>query len=67
MRGVLIVEIKVDCKMLNEQIELCDAYADMLKIAPLKGMFYGIAEFLSAICYAIENDREIHFVKCEEN
>ena len=55
------MDIKVDCKLLREQIVLCDSYANMLKFEPLKEMFNGISELLSAICFAVEEDKCINF------
>ena len=60
------MNIKVDCKLLSEQIDLCDAYSDYLKTEPLKEMFGGIAELLSAICFALEQGEDIYIEKVEE-
>ena len=57
------MDIKIDCKILKEQIQLCDSCADMFKFETLKGMFGGIAELLSTICFALEEDKEINFIK----
>lgn len=57
------MDIKINCKVLKEQIQLCDSCADMFKINTLKEIFGGIAELLSTICYALEEGKEINFIK----
>lgn len=53
--------IKIDSKLLEEQIAICDAYANMHKYEPLKEMFKGIANLLTEISGAIENNDAIYF------
>ena len=54
--------IKIDCKLLKEQIELCDNFA-CVQNSPFSDKFDGIANLLSQIEYAVENDIEFEIVK----
>lgn len=56
------MEIRIDCELLNEQIELCDNCAGVLN-SRFSEQFDGIADLLSEICYALENGIELHIVK----
>lgn len=56
------MEIRIDCELLDEQIELCDNFASVFN-SPFSEKFDGIADLLSEICYAVENGIEIHFVR----
>ena len=52
------MKIKIDKKLLEEQIYMCDtkaAYGDKYE----QDIFDGIANFLSEVSYALENDEEI--------
>lgn len=60
------MQIKVDCKLLSEQIQLLDAYASVMNNEYNKGLVEGISNFLSQISFAIEKDIEIEFIKSEE-
>lgn len=58
--------LKIDSKLLKEQIAICDAYANMHKYKPLKEMFEGIANLLSEINCAVENGDEVYFEEVSE-
>lgn len=55
------MKIKIDCKLLSEQISFCDAYAEHYGDTEIGNMFNGIANLLSHICFAVEEDEEIVF------
>ena len=61
------MKIKINCKLLSEQINLCDACAEYFQTEYLKGLFDGIANLLSEINFALEEDEEIEFEKEEED
>jgi hypothetical protein len=52
--------IKIDCELLNKQIELCDDFA-CIHNNPFADKFDGIANLLSEINYAVENGMELRF------
>lgn len=54
--------IKIDLNLLEEQIELCDNFA-CIHNSQFSDKFDGIANLLSEINYALENEMEIDFVK----
>ena len=60
------MEIKVDCKILNAQINMLDIYSSLIVDCDKREIIDGIVNLLDKICWAIEEDEEIHFVKCEE-
>lgn len=60
------MKVKINLKLLEEQIELCDAYADTLNTGFLKEKFEGIANLLSEIRFLAEQGETVHFEKCEE-
>lgn len=59
------MEIKIDCKLLNEQIEFLNLYSSFITDEYKKGLIEGIAELLSQICYAVEDDRYISFKRVD--
>lgn len=59
--------IKVDCKLLSRQIEMLDMYSSVMADKHKKELVDGVAEFLSAICHAVENDQEVDFVRTENH
>lgn len=59
------MEIKIDCKLLNEQIEFLDLYSGIMTDEYKKGLVEGVAEFLSQICFAVEDDRYISFKRVD--
>lgn len=60
------MKVKINLKLLEEQIELCDAYADTLNTGFLKEKFEGIANLLSEIRFLAEQGETVHFEACEE-
>lgn len=58
--------MKIDVKLLEEQINLCDAYADTLPDEIVKDKFEGIANLLSEICFLAEMGETVKFEVCEE-
>ena len=60
------MKIKIDCEILREQIDLCDACVDKFGVNSEVGeMFDGISNLLSEICYAVEENKNIEFEKGE--
>lgn len=57
------MEIKINCRLLAEQIQLCDACAEKFKNNSLGEQFDGIANLLSEISFAVEEDKEIKFIR----
>lgn len=55
------MEIKIDCKLLSEQIEFLDLCSSIMTDEYKKGLFEGVAELLSQICFAVEEDRYVSF------
>lgn len=60
------MEIKINCKLLEEQIYMCDIHASNASSEEERDIFDGIANLLDAIACAVEKDEDINFVKCEE-
>ena len=56
------MDIKIDLKLLNAQINLCGTFADV-RNSSFAEKFDGIANLLSEISYAIEENQEINFIK----
>ena len=60
-----MMKIRVDVKLLEEQIHMCDikaTYGDKYE----EDIFEGISNLLSEISYALTFDKEIEFEKVEE-
>ncbi len=55
------MKIKIDLELLNAQIQECDIKADNASTEEERGIFEGIANLLSNIAFAVENDDEIYF------
>ena len=55
------MEIKIDCKLLSEQIEFLDLCSSIMTDEHKKGLVEGVAELLSQICFAVEEDRYVNF------
>ena len=60
------MKIKIDCKILSEQISLCDACAEKFRNVFLGEYFSGIANLLSKISFAVEECESIEFERVEE-
>lgn len=60
------MKIKIDLELLNAQIQECDIKADNASTEEERGIFEGIAELLSAISFAVENEDEIYFESEEQ-
>ena len=59
-------EIKVNCKILSEQIELLDSCFDIVEGEYNKALIEGVAHFLSDICFAIEENKNITFINWDD-
>ncbi len=55
--------IKIDCKLLSEQIQLLDMYAGVMSNKHNKELVEGIANLLSEISFAVEEEQKIKFCK----
>ena len=53
--------IKVNCKLLSEQINLCDSCGTWFCGAEVSKQFEGIASLLSQICFAVEEGESVVF------
>lgn len=58
--------IKIDCQLLSEQIQLLDMYSSVMTNAHNKTLVEGIVSLLSEISFAVEEELEVDFVRCEE-
>ena len=55
--------IKIDCKLLSEQIQLLDMYAGVMSNKRNKELVEGILNLLSEISFAVEEEEEVKFVR----
>lgn len=58
--------IKVNTNILSEQINMCDAFSELMTNPETSGLFGGIANLLSEISCAIQNQEDIKFEVIEE-
>jgi hypothetical protein len=58
------MKVKINLKLLEEQIALCDLFADIDRKDGDK--FEGIANLLSEIRFLAEMGETVHFEACEE-
>ena len=65
-----MVKMKIDAKLLEDQIKFCDDFAEVYEKSndeSLKGIseqFTGIANLLSEIMLIVETDEDVHFESC---
>lgn len=57
------MEIKIDCKLLNEQIQLLDMYASIITHEHKRELVEGVINLLDRIEWALEEGEEIHLEK----
>ena len=57
------MQVLVDTNYLKKQIRICDIYAQKTSNEEERELFYGIANFLDNIDYAIEKGAEINIIK----
>ena len=62
----MIVEIKINCKLLSEQIQLLEMYCGVMSNKHNQGLVEGIINLLSEISFAAEEEAEVQFVR-EDN
>ena len=55
------MKIKIDLKLLEEQIYMCDIHADNASSEEERELFLGVANLLSEISYSVEHGMEINF------
>lgn len=60
------MNIKVDCKILDEQIKMLDIYASLIRDDHKREMIDGVINLLDKICWALEEGEEIYLEKIEE-
>ena len=66
------MKVKIDIKLLEEQIRFCDEFADIYEQSQVKELkevsekFEGIANLLSEIRFLAEMGETVHFEACEE-
>ena len=59
------MKLKIDMRLLKEQIDICDTQAINARNEYECDMLDGIANLLSEINYALENNEKIEFEKVE--
>ena len=57
------MDINIDLKLLEEQIYMCDIHADNASSEEEREIFIGVANLLSEISWAVENEEYVTFVK----
>ena len=57
------MDIKIDLQLLDEQVHFLEIYASIITNEHKRELIDGVANLLSAISYAIEEDKEINFVR----
>lgn len=60
-----MTEIKIDCKTLNEQIKIIDAYASVVVNGRTRDMIDGVVTLLDHILWALEEGEEISIEMAE--
>lgn len=55
------MKIKIDCRLLSEQIQLLDMYAGVMNNKHNKELVEGILNLLCEISFAVEEEEEIQF------
>lgn len=60
------MEIKIDCKLLSEQIQFLDMYVGVISNKHNQKLVEGILNLLVEISFAVEEEQEINFIRCEE-
>lgn len=59
------MEIKIDCELLGKQIDFLDLCSDIMTDEYKKELFEGVANLLSEICFAVEEDIYISFKRVD--
>ena len=57
------MEIKINCELLNEQIQLLDVYASIITDEHKRELVDGVINLLDKIAWAVEEEEEITFVR----
>ena len=57
------MDVKIDYRLLNEQIKMCDIRSDNASSEEEREIFEGSANLLSEISFATETGQEVNFVK----
>ncbi len=60
------MEIKINVKLLNKQIQLLDTYASIITDKYYKELVDGAIGLLDKISFAVEEGEEVCFKRCEE-
>ena len=58
--------VKINCKLLSEQIQFLDMCSDVMTNEHNRGLIDGISNLLSEISFAVEEEEEITFVRCDD-
>lgn len=61
-----MTEIKIDCKILSEQIKIIDAYASVVVNGHTRDMIDGVVTLLDHILWALEEGEEISIEVAKE-
>ena len=57
------MEIKIDCTLLNEQIQLLDMYAGIITHEHKRELVEGVINLLDKIAWAVEEEEDVAFVR----
>ena len=55
------MKLKIDCKILSEQIQLLEMYASVMSNKHNKELVEGILNILSEVMWAVEEDEDLRF------
>jgi hypothetical protein len=55
------MKIKIDCRILSEQIQLLEMYAGVISSKHNKELVEGILNILSEVMWAVEEDEDLRF------
>lgn len=55
------MKLKIDCKILSEQIQLLEMYASVMSSKHNKELVEGILNILSEVMWAVEEDEDLRF------
>ena len=59
------MEVKINCRQLSEQLQLLDMYSSVMNNKYNKNLVDGIIDLLDKICWAVEEEEKIDFVRVD--
>ena len=60
------MKIKINCELLNKQIQMLDVYASLIVDERKRNMVDGVVNLLDHICWALEEGEDICFERTIE-